>query len=164
MNLYFAYGSNMDQDQMRERCPDAVLIGPVVLADYRLAFTIFSPKRLCGCADIVPSAGDSVYGLLYRLTDTDMRALDGFEGHPVHYRRILVRVNSRGEEMDAYSYEVVHKQEDLLPSAHYLGLLRAAADRSAFPDNYQAFLRNIQPMIDLGDERNGSAPETGKRR
>ena len=31
MTLYFAYGSNLDLDQMLDRCPDAVLVGPAEL-------------------------------------------------------------------------------------------------------------------------------------
>lgn len=146
MSLYFAYGSNMDKDQMLERCPSAVLVGPATLADYRLAFTIFSPKRNCGCADIVPSVGSVVYGLLYDLTDADMQALDGFEGHPVHYQRLLIRVKTEGREMDAYSYEVVNKQNDMRPSIHYLGLLQSAATRFDFPAEYQKFLRDVQTL------------------
>lgn len=144
MNLYFAYGSNMDKEQMSERCPSAILIGTAMLADYRLAFTIYSPKRKCGCADIVRSAGDKVYGILYQITDADMNALDDFEGHPVHYRRITVRVDSQDVKVDAYSYEVVNKEEGLVPSAHYLGLLQSAAALHKFPDSYQEFLRDTK--------------------
>lgn len=144
MSLYFAYGSNMDQNQMFERCPNAVLVGPATLAEYRLAFTIFSPKRNCGCADIVSCVGSVVYGLLYDLTNADMQALDGFEGHPAHYRRIPVRVKAGDGEVDAYSYEVVNKQSDMHPSIHYLGLLQGAAARFNFPAEYQKSLRDVQ--------------------
>ena len=37
-SLYFAYGSNMNLDQMDFRCPAAKAIGVVRLEDYRLAF------------------------------------------------------------------------------------------------------------------------------
>ena len=144
MSLYFAYGSNMDQEQMHERCPRAVLFGPAVLNDYHLAFTIFSPTRLCGCADIVSSFGDRVHGLLYRLTDAEMEAMDAFEGHPIHYQRIPVRINYQDGEVDAYSYEVVYKKENLRPSPHYLGLLQSAAILHKFPEEYQAFLHGIK--------------------
>ncbi|MDY0002073.1 MAG: gamma-glutamylcyclotransferase family protein [Polyangia bacterium] len=36
--LYFAYGSNLDQAQMRRRCPTAAPIGPATLDGWRLAF------------------------------------------------------------------------------------------------------------------------------
>jgi len=143
MHYYFAYGSNMNQEQMTERCPSATLVGVAELQDYRLAFSIFSPKRLCGCADIIPSSGESVYGLLYQLPEVDMAALDTFEGAPVHYRRTTVQVRSRNEMVEAQSYEVVSKQSDVHPSAHYLGLIQNAAARNAFPKKYKDFLRSI---------------------
>ncbi len=35
-NLYFAYGSNLDLEQMAQRCPDAEIVGPVRLENYEL--------------------------------------------------------------------------------------------------------------------------------
>lgn len=32
--LYFAYGSNINLDQMAQRCPDAQVVGPVTLENY----------------------------------------------------------------------------------------------------------------------------------
>lgn len=140
---YFAYGSNMDAEQMRERCPDSELISVAVLQDYRLGFTIYSPTRKCGCADIVASPTDSVCGLLYRVSDSDLAALDRFEGHPVHYRRIAVTVETSRGPVSAESYEVVHKTDGLVPSAHYLGLIRNAAVLYNFPSAYQDFLSTV---------------------
>ena len=37
-NLYFAYGSNLDLEQMAQRCPDAETVGPVRLENYELRF------------------------------------------------------------------------------------------------------------------------------
>ena len=36
--LYFAYGSNINLEQMDYRCPDATVVGPVVLENYELLF------------------------------------------------------------------------------------------------------------------------------
>ena len=36
--LYFAYGSNINLDQMAVRCPAATVVGPVVLDNYELLF------------------------------------------------------------------------------------------------------------------------------
>ena len=36
--LYFAYGSNINLGQMEYRCPDASVVGPVVLDGYELLF------------------------------------------------------------------------------------------------------------------------------
>jgi gamma-glutamylcyclotransferase (GGCT)/AIG2-like uncharacterized protein YtfP len=138
MNFYFAYGSNMDQKQMLERCPSAKLLGVAVLKGYSLAFTIYSPKRSCGCADIIKSsAADGVYGLLYELTDSDLQSMDAFEGHPVHYQRIAVSVIHNDKEIVAYTYEVVTKEKDLIPSKEYLKIMLDAAVKYSFPESYQ---------------------------
>ena len=55
--LYFAYGSNMLFDQMRERCPSSTFVCAAALDGYRLAFTrkatgANSPWRGFGVADI----------------------------------------------------------------------------------------------------------------
>ena len=42
--LYFAYGSNINLDQMRYRCPDASVYGQAVLDNYRPAL---SRQRRC---------------------------------------------------------------------------------------------------------------------
>ena len=36
--MYFAYGSNINLEQMDYRCPDATVIGPVTLENYELLF------------------------------------------------------------------------------------------------------------------------------
>ena len=144
MQYYFAYGSNMDQEQMSVRCPSAELVSIGKLLDYRLAFTIFSPKRNCGCADIISSVGDQTYGLVYKLSDHDMLALDTFEGSPIHYHRIPVSIVTDLGIVVVNTYEVVTKQENLLPSTHYLGLIQTAAKLHSFPLLYQARLAEVE--------------------
>ena len=36
--LYFAYGSNINLEQMAYRCPAAEAVGPVILENYELLF------------------------------------------------------------------------------------------------------------------------------
>ena len=69
--LYFAYGSNMDWDQMRTRCPSAAFVGIARLPDHRLAFTRFSKTRKCGVADVVPAKGQSVWGAVFSIDERD---------------------------------------------------------------------------------------------
>lgn len=137
---YFAYGSNMDAGQMRERCPRARLLGPALLEGYRLGFTIYSPLRKCGCADVLVAEGKSVYGLLYKLDADELENMDRFEGHPVHYRRTGVTICYGDIEIPAYTYEVVNKKDFIPTSDAYLNLLRNAAALHGFPIAYQEYL------------------------
>ena len=38
MVYYFAYGSNMDEERLKERCPDSKSVGSGVLKGYKLVF------------------------------------------------------------------------------------------------------------------------------
>lgn len=149
MMYYFAYGSNMDAGQMMQRCPDSKLVEPAFLHDHRVGFTIFSPRRKCGCADVVHSLGSVAPGLLYEVSDTDIESLDRYENVADDiYRRIEVQVAPQsGKTVPCYTYEVVHKTEGLSPSKEYLGIMRRAAEQHSFPQEYQDFLART-PTID----------------
>ena len=73
-SLYFAYGSNINLDQMRYRCPDATVYGQAVLDNYDLRF------RGSGVATVEPKEGACVYGLLWELTDKCEASLDRYSG------------------------------------------------------------------------------------
>ena len=79
--LYFAYGSNINLEQMDYRCPDATVVGPVVLENYELLF------RRGGFATIAPKEGGRVHGLLWSITPECERSLDLYEGYPRFYDR-----------------------------------------------------------------------------
>ena len=74
MTRYFAYGSNLWNEQMRKRCPQSRKIGLAMLHDHRWIIT----SR--GYASVVPSPGDAVEGVLFELTESDEEAMDRFEG------------------------------------------------------------------------------------
>lgn len=143
---YFAYGSNMNREQMKDRCPDSVLIGPASLQGYKIAFTTFSEARNCGCADIIKSSNDVVWGLLYEVSSGDLANLDVAEGHPTDYRRIQKTVkDEQGKDCVAETYEVVTKEANFIkPSEHYLSLMREAAHTFSFPKTYQEMLETIE--------------------
>ena len=145
---YFAYGSNMDETQMKERCPDSVLLDKAVLDDYKIAFTIFSPKRQCGCADIIQAKGERVWGLLYEVSVSDLEKLDKFEGHPEKYKRLQVNVtDDSGTTHLVETYQVFKKEAEFIkPSKHYLGIMQEAARKFNFPTEYKSLLSDISTI------------------
>jgi gamma-glutamylcyclotransferase len=79
--LYFAYGSNMNWQQMQERCPSARFFGVAVLPGHKLAFTRKSIKRGCGVADAVPGQSRKLWRIVYDITTLDIGKLDKSEGY-----------------------------------------------------------------------------------
>ena len=77
--IYFAYGANLNIDNMKSRCPSAIPLCKLQLPDYRLVFR--------GVADIEPCKDQVVEGMLWHITDRCEDSLDIFEGFPHLYRK-----------------------------------------------------------------------------
>jgi gamma-glutamylcyclotransferase (GGCT)/AIG2-like uncharacterized protein YtfP len=153
MPLTFAYGSNMDFTQMRERCPSAVFVCIAVLKDHRLGFTRKSISRGCGVADVVPANGKSVWGVVYNITEADREVLDAKEGYkPTRtenqnaYNRRSVPVNPNGEETPTLVeiYFAVPQANPPLPNQTYKDLIVNGAKHWNLPADYIAELEAIE--------------------
>ncbi|NPV28356.1 MAG: gamma-glutamylcyclotransferase [Firmicutes bacterium] len=146
---YFAYGSNIDANQMKERigrCPDRVL---GILRNWRLEFNKASAKVPgAGFANIMPCPGDAVEGVLYLLSEEELRRLDHYEGVPHHYRRHLVNVERQqtGKDVTAVTYVANPEkvQGGLKPTREYLSHLLAGAD--CLSEGYMQLLRAIETL------------------
>lgn len=96
--LYFAYGSNINLDQMACRCPDAGVVGTMTLENYELLF------RRGGFATIAPREGKTVTGLPWSITPECERSLDFYEGYPRFYNKQTVTVrDSEGAPYPSWS-------------------------------------------------------------
>jgi gamma-glutamylcyclotransferase len=122
---YFAYASNLNQKQMKERCPQARPASIVTLHHYKLAFSGWSRKWRGGVATIQPFRGERVLGAIYELSEEDMRRLDKYEDCPATYSRIKVGVNNDfGELIEAETYIRAQRAEENKPSKEYLAVIR----------------------------------------
>lgn len=153
--LYFAYGSNMDWGQMKERCPAARFVGAAVLRDYRLAFTRRSVNRGCGVSDAVPDEGKAVWGVVYEIPDADMGRLDVAEGYRPgrttnSYWRKECHVFINGDDkqpMAVLSYFGDPQENPPPPNSKYRNLLLLGARRWQLPD---AYIKQLE-MIEVAD-------------
>lgn len=117
--MYFAYGSNINLDQMDYRCPDATVIGPVTLENYELLF------RGSGVATIAPKEGSTVHGLLWQITPDCERSLDRYEGYPHLYGKESVTVrDAQGQEFTVMAYVMTERYRTpaIPPSSYYHGI------------------------------------------
>lgn len=131
--LYFAYGSNINLDQMAHRCPNAQVVGPVVLEDYKLLFRSNSNRN--GVATIRPHKGRKVHGLLWKITPECERALDVYEGFPRLYNKqdVIVRDNS-GREITVMAYVMTDLcKEPAMPSSYYYNGIMAGYRQNGLP-------------------------------
>lgn len=84
--LYFAYGANVNQRNLKRHAPRARALGIARLPGYRLVFKQF--------ADVIKDAKATVDGVLYEITAPCELALDRYEDFPKLYRKATVTVEA----------------------------------------------------------------------
>jgi len=114
--LYIAYGSNLNLEQMANRCPTAKVVGPSKIKDYRL---LFRGAHAGAVATIEPLKGDSVPVLVWEITLADEAALDRYEGWPFLYRKEVLKVRLNGKSVQAMVYVMNEGRPLGQPSCYY---------------------------------------------
>ena len=139
--LYAAYGSNLDPEQMRARCPHSPSRGSGWLVGWRLTFGGEDLGWEGALATVVEDPDEQVFVMVYDVPAQDEAELDRWESADSGlYRKIRVRVHTlRGEHL-CWLY-VLDGYEGGLPSARYLGLMADAAEKAGAPDDYVHALR-----------------------
>lgn len=144
VNLYAAFASNLDPNQMAERCPYSPLRGTGWIVGWRLTFGGEELGWEGSMATIVEDPTDpdnQVFVALYDVSPQDVERLDEWEWLDQGiYQKISVRVQTLDGEQLAWVY-VLNAYEGGLPSARYLGILAEAAEAAGAPDDYVAALR-----------------------
>lgn len=141
---YFAYGSNMNWLQMQRRCPSARFVCVARLIDYGFGITRHSRLRNCGTANVFPSPGREVWGVVYEVSDEDLSVLDGFEDG---YRREILPVFARGDgtrPLEALVYIAKIEKDVPPPNAEYKRLMIEGGRHWNLPAHYLAALEALE--------------------
>lgn len=131
---YFAYGSNLHKGDLVKWCnnngqkiPNMLNPQVVRLENYTIGFTRKSISRGGGVADIIRSPGDFCYGVVFDVTEADLKILDIKEGvESGDYKRLEV---SEG----LVTYEVAKKTNFVKPSTEYMDLIIQGAKYYGLP-------------------------------
>ena len=156
MHQYFAYGSNMDKEDLDTWCdennfrkitPKSVI--PAKLVGYRLTFNYFSSTRKCGTANIMEVENGEVYGLLMEIDNDELQIIRKKEGCSKCYKEVRICVDSfEGQRLgEAITYKVVKNRESNChepPSKNYLCLIISNAIKYRFPSFYIKALKRIK--------------------
>jgi gamma-glutamylcyclotransferase (GGCT)/AIG2-like uncharacterized protein YtfP len=135
--LCFAYGSNMDEEQMRDRCPDATAVRTARLLSY--LFIINSR----GVATVVPAGSSTVHGVLWRITAECEARLDRYEGVKwgTYTKETLGVKAEDGQAIEALVY-VARDSEPGEGRDGYVERIVAAAEHQGLPASYIEELRS----------------------
>ena len=117
---YIAYGSNMVQEQMAYRCPDARLVGMGYLPSTKLEFYLHATVERSQAKDArVPVA-------VWEISKADEERLDIYEGFPSYYIKAQRKVQMMdGSEIRGMIYLMNHKRVAPPTRDYYEGIRRA---------------------------------------
>ncbi len=144
---YLAYGSNLNIEQMKRRCPTAKVIGTAVIDDYKL---LFKGSKSGSYLTIEPKNGSHIPVAVWEVSAADEAALDYYEGFPTFYYKkdfkVQCRYSTSGIErqVTAFAYIMHEDRPHGIPSPYYVracmegyrefgfdtGVLLAAVDNS----------------------------------
>ena len=86
--LYFAYGSNLNHQQMKNiRCVGSEYLKSIFLKDYKLLFCHPNKLNKYGYANIVKKKGSKVPGAIWKITRKHEKILDRYEEFPNSYQK-----------------------------------------------------------------------------
>jgi hypothetical protein len=162
MPSYFAFGSNMSRRRLEERVGVVNLVGRASLPGYEHRFDKFGFDGTAK-GNIAAQRGETVHGVLYRLTTRQLSVLTGYEGG---YRGLDVEVSLLGGGVFvAHTFVALKPGCDVEPSEEYLvhyargmaehGLPRTYANRitaGLSRDLVQVFERAWEGVIAHGIE------------
>ncbi len=152
---FFAYGSTMSVRRIRERLPwsESEVARFLKLAEptkctlngFRIVFN--KPARedsgRQGFANIAPDQHGKVEGVLYRISETAMAFLYGFEPG---YRRIQIEVEVNNVKKTAQAYISENTSDGLKPKKDYLAYILEGAREYALSAEYIRGLEQVETL------------------
>ncbi len=121
--LYFAYTARIEPVAMHQVAPDAVFEFIAHLPEWGLDFPISGNGWEGGLPTVEPRAGDTVWGAVFTVPDTDAAALDAAEAAEQRTPETVEAIDRSGRRHQV----VVHRAHDgggsMPPSPEYLRLM-----------------------------------------
>tara|TARA_R110001583_G_scaffold183806_2_gene342602 strand:+ start:15437 stop:15991 length:555 start_codon:yes stop_codon:yes gene_type:complete len=134
--LYFAYGSNMLAERLRERCPSATFKTLACADGWAFSFSKRSTDG-SGKATLSASDGEKTYGVVYEIDPRELAKLDRAEGRGNGYERddnfIVHDQNHTKIKVFTYLAEPTSCDQNLIPYDWYWRLCLAGAERNSLP-------------------------------
>ena len=140
--LYFAFGSNLNQKQMKRRCKDSKYIGCYSLKNYKLVFRNYYLGG--GVADIQKDKNSTVLGAIYKISKKDEKELDVYEDFPKTYIKKYFKLLGK----KVMFYYMPKKTMHVPPSKRYLNLIIQGYKDCGYKNNYIVISRNKKIKVE----------------
>lgn len=153
--LYFAYGSNMLTERLRERVPSAQPLTSAHLPGRALRFHKRSIDGSGKCNLVDADRESVVHGVLFRVNPDELTALDEAEHRGRGYERCRVHPQTPNQTVEAFAYvaQPAYIDDALLPYDWYKALVVAGAHQHGLPQSYRGHLDEVRTYPDPDESR-----------
>lgn len=138
---YVAYGSNLNIEQMRMRCPESRIIGTSWIEDYEL---LYKGSQSGAYLTIEPKEGSRVPTGVWAVTEAEEAALDRYEGYPSFYYKKELTLPITGirtgkvRNRKCFVY-IMHEDRQIgIPSSRYVATVLKGYIAFGFDEHYLA--------------------------
>ena len=125
--LYIAYGSNINLEQMVYRCPHSKVVGTSEIKDFELEFR--------GVATIVPKENMKVPVLIWELDERDLPVLNKYEGFQSFYRQEKMPFELDGKMYKGMAY-LMNRGTISPPSPQYYNTILQGYRENGLDESY----------------------------
>jgi cation transport regulator ChaC len=139
--LYFAYGSNMDEETLADKGVEFKTLGRGKVPDVRLVFHV-PDKNGTGKADLQDQKGSATEGVVYDIPEAGMALLESLEAGHGYYRRQALMVQTSKGELECLVYRATKFRAGLKPSPGYLQTIIRGAEAHLLSPEYISFLKS----------------------
>lgn len=142
---FFLYGDNLNPTQLKRRAPEHTPVGKAYLPDHTIHFCRWSSQWRGGIGSVTPSPGEKVWGMIFDITDEDLKLLDAFEGEVPEgaYHHVQVTVLTEAGEKMLVTTHAAKPIGKFKPKEHYLEWVIKGLKHWKMPDEciqqWQAF-------------------------
>ena len=159
--LNLAYGSNLHRARIEARVKIQSVLGTICLPDWGLRFHKRGTDDSGKC-NLIRSAGEKAYGIVYAFSQADKAVLDEIEGVGKGYQNVALDLSKcflgdaqlTGDEK-VFAYLAVDASIDnkLVPFDWYHGFVREGASQCGFPQDYLDHIDGFEHRRDQDESR-----------
>ncbi len=151
---YFAFGSNLNHNRLRQRIGYFDTLGVACLSQHQLVFHK-QGGDLSGKCTVVAHPDHTVWGVIYGINPQQKQKLDYFEGVGHGYSAVYYDLEHRGKTVNAllYQAQLDAMDEALLPFDWYKAYVLSGAKFHRLPEHYIEQIELTPSICDPDQQR-----------
>ena len=146
----FIYCEWLDSELVKKSLPEAKFVSKATLKDHKVGFSSFSEdvsdKTMYGGCQLESAPGQTLYGVLYEISDEELAKLDKLtrvaEGR--YAKKYPTVIDKNGKTYSAVAHSIKNPKGPSRPTKDYMDHMIKGAKEHRFPKSYIDLLEKLR--------------------